>query len=449
MVMDIKITPDTKPPTITSVSPEKNAQNVTVNSIINITFSEPMDDSVFYSSILILPPIEFKMSWLNNRKNLFITPTTNLTHYISYSITISTLFSDIVENHLENNYNWYFTIERLDTDKDGEPDDTDSDDDNDGISDEDDHFQLDPAASIDLDGDNHPDKWNMGKSKENSITGLTLDKYPLDPKRWTDETNGEGDDIDFESSGESVISFSALDTLDIIIKGQIAGENASLFRWIMDTDDSCLVTSDEVEVFEVFMMEFSQWAATQDSGITLDGVLGNMTFVSYEIEGAEGENSNTVPFFGRTHLRFTFHDINIDREIHYLNLTLFSDEFAFNLTMLHGYQILDAKGLKQLNITTQKVTGITDPTKTISISFEKVVDKPGNNGKDKDQSDFISNYYVIIMIIIIIIFIIIPIFSQMRKKRKKMSKDLKEPDQLEGMPVFKPIEDEINEKLKK
>jgi outer membrane protein assembly factor BamB len=62
------------------------------------------------------------------------------------------------------------------------------DTDGDGVSDDIDAFPKDPAASVDTDGDHYPDKWNHGKSEEDSTTGLTLDAHPLDASRHSKES---------------------------------------------------------------------------------------------------------------------------------------------------------------------------------------------------------------------------------------------------------------------
>jgi hypothetical protein len=61
------------------------------------------------------------------------------------------------------------------------------DSDKDGSGNNGDAFPVDPAASVDSDGDGYPDRWNPGMSEADSITGLEIDHYPLDPKRHTDE----------------------------------------------------------------------------------------------------------------------------------------------------------------------------------------------------------------------------------------------------------------------
>jgi len=65
------------------------------------------------------------------------------------------------------------------------------DSDGDGIGDITDAFPNDIAASIDTDGDGHPNSWNAGKTQADSTTGLTLDAIPNDPAASVD-TDGDG-----------------------------------------------------------------------------------------------------------------------------------------------------------------------------------------------------------------------------------------------------------------
>ncbi|MGD2063827.1 MAG: thrombospondin type 3 repeat-containing protein, partial [Nitrospirota bacterium] len=64
---------------------------------------------------------------------------------------------------------------QLDTDGDLTGDACDPDDDDDGVLDGADAFPLDPAASVDTDGDGMPDTWNTGYTADDSTTGLTED----------------------------------------------------------------------------------------------------------------------------------------------------------------------------------------------------------------------------------------------------------------------------------
>jgi len=68
---------------------------------------------------------------------------------------------------------------------------SDPDWDGDGVINVLDDFPYDPAASIDTDGDGYPDKWNTGKSGDDSIEGLVLDEFPDNPFEWID-TDGDG-----------------------------------------------------------------------------------------------------------------------------------------------------------------------------------------------------------------------------------------------------------------
>lgn len=77
------------------------------------------------------------------------------------------------------------------------------DTDGDGVNDDEDDFPDDPAASVDSDGDDYPDEWNLGKSEEDSTTGLTLDAFPEDSTQWSDsDGDGYGDNPDGNNPDE-------------------------------------------------------------------------------------------------------------------------------------------------------------------------------------------------------------------------------------------------------
>lgn len=62
-----------------------------------------------------------------------------------------------------------------------------------------DAFPLDPAASIDSDGDGYPDFWNAGMDADDSTTGLQLDAYPDDAACFLPE-HGDGVTCDYGST---------------------------------------------------------------------------------------------------------------------------------------------------------------------------------------------------------------------------------------------------------
>jgi len=63
--------------------------------------------------------------------------------------------------------------------------DSDNDDDGDTVSNGSDAFPLNSAASVDTDGDGHPDSWNTSCDLDcQKNSGLTLDAYPDDVNKW-------------------------------------------------------------------------------------------------------------------------------------------------------------------------------------------------------------------------------------------------------------------------
>jgi hypothetical protein len=60
----------------------------------------------------------------------------------------------------------------------------DDDSDDDGVTNAQDAFPLDAAASVDTDRDGFPDAWNTGRGAGDSTTGLTADAFPQDAACW-------------------------------------------------------------------------------------------------------------------------------------------------------------------------------------------------------------------------------------------------------------------------
>jgi hypothetical protein len=64
--------------------------------------------------------------------------------------------------------------------------------DGDGVPNPEDAFPLDPAASLDSDGDGRPDAWNPGMDADDSTTGLEIDAFPSDSACWLPEHGSGG-----------------------------------------------------------------------------------------------------------------------------------------------------------------------------------------------------------------------------------------------------------------
>jgi len=94
---------------IVSVSPAENAVNVTVNTMIVVTFSEELDPtSVLKASTFTLNPS------MGGTVNCDIvearfTPQHNLQYETTYSVTIPASIEDLDGHLLGSNYTWSFT----------------------------------------------------------------------------------------------------------------------------------------------------------------------------------------------------------------------------------------------------------------------------------------------------------------------------------------------------
>ena len=108
-----------------------------------------------------------------------------------------------------------------DRDSDGIGDNTDDDNDNDGVLDDDDAFWLDPAASLDTDGDGYPDEWNANATEEQiAASDLQIDEMPNDPTEYLDtDGDGIGNNADPDDDGDGANDEDDVDPLDPSITG--------------------------------------------------------------------------------------------------------------------------------------------------------------------------------------------------------------------------------------
>jgi len=100
------ISPDTStPPTIIDKSPIGN--EVSVDTIITITFNELMDTNSVESAFSISPNVEGTFSW--NDATLTFTPSKTLDYKTQYVVSISTIAKDQKNDYLESEFSWQFT----------------------------------------------------------------------------------------------------------------------------------------------------------------------------------------------------------------------------------------------------------------------------------------------------------------------------------------------------
>ena len=120
---------DTTPPTVTSVSPQNGAIDVTVDTVVTATFSEAMDSSTIttdsftfagtprrgWQEIPPIPPTESMVSgtvtYDSDTFTATFTPDANIEYNHEYTATLSTDITDEAGNPLTEAYTWSFTTE--------------------------------------------------------------------------------------------------------------------------------------------------------------------------------------------------------------------------------------------------------------------------------------------------------------------------------------------------
>jgi alpha-tubulin suppressor-like RCC1 family protein/photosystem II stability/assembly factor-like uncharacterized protein len=99
--------PDTTPPTITNNLP--TGTEVSINSPVKITFSEPMDQASAESAFSIAPTVAGSFSWLGNE--MTYTLSENYLYSTTYTVTIVATAKDLAGNFIVEPFAWDFTTE--------------------------------------------------------------------------------------------------------------------------------------------------------------------------------------------------------------------------------------------------------------------------------------------------------------------------------------------------
>ncbi|HUQ08752.1 MAG TPA: hypothetical protein VM146_00455 [Steroidobacteraceae bacterium] len=102
------------------------------------------------------------------------------------------------------------------------------DSDGDGVTNTADAFPLDRAASVDSDGDGHPNAWNAGRSQADSTTGLVLDAFPNDAACWL-SSHGMGGVCNFGATIPNYVPDQVAQSGDVIYL--LSAANRRVYRW--------------------------------------------------------------------------------------------------------------------------------------------------------------------------------------------------------------------------
>jgi parallel beta-helix repeat protein len=149
---------DTQKPEAIDLTPINYEMDMSLDTSISATFNEQMAQVTVEDAFSISPFDDGEFIWNDNTFEFI--PKSDLSYNTTYTITISRKATDLAGNHLAEIYSWSFITLKLDSDKDGYPNDIDA-------------FPHNPLEWRDSDGDN---------------VGDNRDYYPKDPTKWIKES---------------------------------------------------------------------------------------------------------------------------------------------------------------------------------------------------------------------------------------------------------------------
>ena len=107
------------------------------------------------------------------------------------------------------------------------------DSDGDGVTNTQDAFPLDRAASADADQDGYPDSWNTGRTAADSTTGLTLDAFPQDSACWLATHANTAGTCDYGATMPSYMPDQIVQGGDVVYL--LSSVNNRVYRWSIST----------------------------------------------------------------------------------------------------------------------------------------------------------------------------------------------------------------------
>ena len=107
---------DVVAPVVTSTVPAQGSSNVSVSLPIRISFSEPLDAATVSSSTVSLRgllglPVSAAITYDAAQQTIVITPASNLSYLVGYSVVVSTGIKDLAGNALAGDFTLSFTTE--------------------------------------------------------------------------------------------------------------------------------------------------------------------------------------------------------------------------------------------------------------------------------------------------------------------------------------------------
>jgi hypothetical protein len=94
---------------VVSTSPSDGAVDVTLNTSISLTFSEPMLQGITEAAISFVPVIGCSFSWEPTGQTVTCVPTANLTATTLHTVTVGTGAQDLATNPLSAPFTFSFT----------------------------------------------------------------------------------------------------------------------------------------------------------------------------------------------------------------------------------------------------------------------------------------------------------------------------------------------------
>ena len=171
---------DTTPPEVLFSIPANNSQDITLDIVISVTFSEPMNSTNVMAALFIYPMINYNTSWLDNYVLLRISFVNQLAYATTYTIIITRNATDLAGNRLTEQFILKLsTIEEPittnDADGDGmddnwektnkldpnNPNDSNTDSDGDGLTNLQEFLNKTNPWEKDSDSDDIPDDWEI------------------------------------------------------------------------------------------------------------------------------------------------------------------------------------------------------------------------------------------------------------------------------------------------